>query len=51
MVMAVGNVTGGIFGARTALARGSGFVRVIFVIVVSALILKLGFDVVSGLIH
>lgn len=51
VIMAVGNVTGGIFGARTALAKGSGFVRVVFVIVVSALILKLGFDFISTLIH
>lgn len=51
LVVAAGNVLGGIFGARTALKRGSGFVRVVFVVVVSALILKLGFDMISGLIH
>ena len=51
LVVAVGNVAGGIFGARTALKKGSGFVRVVFVIVVSAMIIKLGYDVISGLIH
>ncbi|GAA1935959.1 TSUP family transporter [Brevibacterium antiquum] len=51
LVVAVGNVAGGIFGARTALKKGSGFVRLVFVIVVSAMILKLGYDVISGLIH
>jgi uncharacterized membrane protein YfcA len=51
LVVAVGNVAGGVFGARTALKKGSGFVRVIFVVVVSAMILKLGFDVVSSLIR
>lgn len=51
LVVAVGNVLGGIFGARTALKKGSGFVRVVFVVVVSAMILKLGYDVISGLIH
>ncbi|MDN6527578.1 MAG: TSUP family transporter [Brevibacterium sp.] len=51
LVVAVGNVLGGTFGARTALKKGSGFVRVVFVVVVSAMILKLGYDVISGLIH
>jgi len=31
-----------------AVARGSGFVRVVFVVVVFALICKLGYDVVTG---
>lgn len=51
LVVAAGNVLGGIFGARTALKKGSGFVRVVFVVVVSAMILKLGYDVISGLVH
>ena len=36
---------GGLLGARTAVARGSKFVRVIFLVVVSALILRLAYDV------
>lgn len=51
IVVAIGNVLGGIIGARTALKQGSGFVRIVFVVVVSAMILKLGWDVVSGLIR
>lgn len=51
LVVAIGNVAGGIFGARTALKKGSGFVRVIFVIVVSAMILRLGYDLTTGLIR
>lgn len=51
LIVAVGNVAGGIVGARTALKKGSGFVRVVFVIVVSAMIIKLGYDVISGLVH
>jgi len=43
--MAVGNGLGGYFGARTALAKGSRWVRLLFIVVVSALILKLGWDV------
>ncbi|RBP67893.1 hypothetical protein DFO66_101114 [Brevibacterium sanguinis] len=51
LVVAAGNVLGGIFGARTALKRGSGFVRIVFVVVVSAMIIRLGADVVTGLIR
>ncbi len=41
-VMAVTNVLGSLLGTRLALARGTGFVRGMFVVVVSALILKTG---------
>jgi len=43
-VMAVTNVIGSLIGTRMALARGAGFVRGMFVFVVSALILKTGWD-------
>ncbi|CAN5219262.1 TSUP family transporter [soil metagenome] len=42
VVMAVANVLGSLIGTRLALARGAGFVRGMFVVVVSALILKTG---------
>lgn len=42
LAMCAANVTGGLLGARTALRRGNGFVRVVFLVVVSALALKLG---------
>jgi uncharacterized membrane protein YfcA len=38
------NVLGGYLGARTAVARGSGFVRVVFVCLLAAFILKIGYD-------
>ncbi|MCI5837563.1 MAG: TSUP family transporter [Veillonellaceae bacterium] len=41
LMMAGGMVAGGYFGARTAIARGSSFVRMIFILVVGALILRL----------
>ncbi|MFG6447986.1 sulfite exporter TauE/SafE family protein [Roseateles sp. BYS180W] len=44
LVMAVANVLGSVVGARMALARGSGFVRAMFVVVVGALIVKTGAD-------
>lgn len=45
--MAAMNMVGGYLGSRTAIAKGSGFVRVIFLAVVSVLILRLGYDVLS----
>jgi len=43
-VMAVANVTGSLLGTRLALKHGAGFVRAAFIVVVSALILKTGWD-------
>lgn len=42
LVMAAFNLVGGYVGARTAVARGSGFVRVVFVLIVSAFIVRIG---------
>jgi hypothetical protein len=44
LTMAVANVIGSVFGTRLALKHGAGFVRIVFIVVVSALILKTGFD-------
>lgn len=44
LVMGAANVAGGYVGARTAVAKGSGFVRVVFVVVVGAFIVKIGYD-------
>ena len=44
VAMAVANVVGSLLGTRLALKHGTGFVRVFFMIVVSALILKTGYD-------
>jgi uncharacterized membrane protein YfcA len=43
-VMAVANVAGSLLGTRLALKHGAGFVRVVFIAVVAALILKTGYD-------
>ena len=42
--MGVANVAGAYLGARSATSRGSGFVRVVFLAVVSVLILRLGWQ-------
>jgi len=47
--LAVGaaNVVGSYAGARTAVARGAGFVRVFFVVVVAAFAVRIGGDVLG----
>jgi uncharacterized protein len=45
LAMAACNVLGGRLGATTAIARGSGFVRVVFLVVVVVLVVRLAFDV------
>ncbi len=42
--LAVANVLGSVLGTHMALKHGTGFVRYIFIIVVSVLILKTGYD-------
>jgi uncharacterized membrane protein YfcA len=42
--LAAANVIGSLLGTRLALKHGSGFVRVAFIVVVSALILKTSYD-------
>lgn len=45
--MGAANALGGYLGARTAVARGHGFIRAVFIVVVSAFIVKIGYDVLS----
>lgn len=49
LLMGLGNLAGGYLGARTAVAKGAGFVRIVFVIVVGAFIVKIGLDVIDQL--
>lgn len=42
LLMAAANITGGYVGARVAMARGARFVRIFFLVVVSALVVRLG---------
>ncbi|HRC42111.1 TSUP family transporter [Nostocoides sp.] len=41
LIMALANVIGGYVGARTAMARGSRFVRMVFIVIVGAFIIRL----------
>lgn len=47
LLMGVCNVAGAIVGARMAIRRGSGFVRIVFLTVVGVLILRLAWDLVA----
>ena len=47
LVLGACNLVGGYVGARTAVSQGARFVRVFFVIVVSAFIVRIGGDVVG----
>ena len=47
LLMAVCNVVGGYAGARVAVARGSRFVRVFFLVVVSAFVVRIGGDLLG----
>ncbi len=47
LAMGLCNVAGGWLGAHTAIRRGSRFVRVVFLVVVTGLVLRLGYDVVG----
>ncbi|MBB3103257.1 TSUP family transporter [Azomonas macrocytogenes] len=44
VVMAVANIAGSLLGTRLALKHGAGFVRGVFILVVTALIIKTGLD-------
>ena len=45
LVMGGANVLGGYLGSRTATARGSRFIRIAFLVVVSVLVVRVGWDV------
>ncbi|WP_237206775.1 TSUP family transporter [Rothia nasimurium] len=49
LLLGAANMVGGYLGARTALARGSRFIRWMMIVVVSALIIKLGADILGAL--
>jgi uncharacterized membrane protein YfcA len=48
LAMGACNMAGAWLGAHTAIRQGSRFVRGVFLTVVAALILKLGYDVLTG---
>jgi len=47
LLMASCNITGSIIGTRMALKKGNGFVRILFLVIVSFLILRYAYDIFS----
>lgn len=47
LTMGLANLLGGYLGARTAISRGSAFVRVFFLVVVGAFVVRLGGEVLG----
>lgn len=45
VIMAVSNIFGNMLGSKMALKKGNGFVRIIFLIIVSLLIIRYAYDV------
>jgi uncharacterized membrane protein YfcA len=43
--MAVSNATGAFIGARIAISKGNGFIRIFFLIIVAITLLRFGYDV------
>jgi len=48
LAMGACNAAGAWLGAHTAIRRGSAFVKAVFLLVVAALVLRLGYDVLRG---
>ena len=48
LMMAVANVAGSLVGVKMALKYGSGFIRILFLILVSVLICRLGYQMLVG---
>lgn len=46
ILMAICNVTGNLIGTRLALKKGNAFVRIFFLLVVSLMILRYGYDII-----
>ena len=47
LAMGAANLVGAVFGARAAISRGSGFVRVVFLAIVGVLIIRLGWQILG----
>lgn len=48
LLIAAANLAGGYVGARIAVAKGARFIRGVFIVVVSAFAVKIGWDILAG---
>jgi uncharacterized membrane protein YfcA len=46
--MALCNVAGNLIGSRIALKKGNDFVRIFFLLIVTGMIARYGYDIYSG---
>ena len=49
ILMAVFNIAGSVIGSKMALKRGNGFIRVFFLVIVTIMIVRYGYDVFKAL--
>jgi len=49
ILMAVFNIAGSIIGSKMALKRGNGFIRIFFLIIVTIMIIRYGYDVLKAI--
>ena len=49
VLMAIFNISGSIIGSKMALKRGNGFIRIFFLIIVSVMIIRYGYDVFKSI--
>lgn len=49
--MAISNAVGGVLGARLAVKKGNQFIRIFFLIIVTATLLRFGYDVVKEIVR
>jgi len=49
ILMAVFNIAGSVIGSKMALKRGNGFIRVFFLIIVTIMIIRYGYDVFKAI--
>ncbi len=47
ILMAIGNISGSVVGSRMALRKGNRFIRVVFLVIVTLLIVRYGYEVVN----
>lgn len=45
ILLAIFNIAGSIFGSKMALKRGNGFIRIFFLVIVTIMIIRYGYDV------
>jgi hypothetical protein len=48
ILMAFFNIAGSLVGTRIALKKGNGFIRILFLVIVSLMIIRYGYDILMA---